>query len=340
MHELASALARRGNRVTIIAGASRWSIAREDGVRIIRVQRSARNGAFGAERRFGAEVVPLLAAGRFDVVHALGARDAFGALSARRVARHRTVYTCLGLPAFDYHDRPDADAHRRVAAEIDVYGCLSLYAMSCLQRDFERCGVLTPGGVRLDRFTPAGRSDAPTLLYSGALDEPRKGVAVLLQALAIIAKSEPGVRLWLTGSGDPSVVLAAAPPAARERTEYLGVGGIEELPHRYASAWATVLPSINEAFGLVLVESLAAGTPIVASDHGSLPELVEPGIGFLARPDDPDALAQACREVLELAREPSVEDRCREAARRHDWDSSVAPAVEAFYLGADRDDSG
>jgi phosphatidylinositol alpha-mannosyltransferase len=315
-------------------------MGREDGVRILRVQRSARNGTFGAERRFGVEVVPLLVAGRFDVVHALGARDAFGALSARRVARHRTVYTCLGVPAADYHGRPDADAHRRVAVEIDVYGCLSRYAKASLQHDFERCGVLTPGGVRLGRFSPASRSDAPTLLYSGALDEPRKGVPVLLEALAIIAKSEPGVRLWLTGSGDPSGALASAPPAARERTEYLGVGSLEDLPYRYASAWATVLPSINEAFGLVLVESLAAGTPIVASNHGSLPELVEPGIGFLAQPDDPDALAQACCAALELAREPSIEERCREVARRHDWDAAVAPAIEALYLGAGRDATG
>jgi phosphatidylinositol alpha-mannosyltransferase len=313
-----------------------------DGVRILRVQRSARKGVLSAERRFGAEVVPLLAAGRFDVVHSMGARDASGALSARRVSRHRTIYTNLGVPDGAYWaNRPDTPAHRRVVDEIDVYGCFSRYAQACLQRDFGRVGALTPGGVRLDRFRPGTRSEAPTLLYSGALDEPRKGIPTLLEALAIMARSEPRVKLWLVGTGDPTDVLKAAPQAARDRTEWIGVAGSEEeLSGRYGAAWATVLPSINEAFGLVMIESLAAGTPIVASDHAALPELVEPSSGVLARPEDPEALADACSAALDLARDPSIADRCRQAAQRHDWDTSVAPAIEALYLGSDRDAAG
>ena len=323
--------------MTIIAGASHWSFGREEGVRILRVRRSARKGTFSAERRFGLEVIPFLMGGRFDVVHALGPRDAAGALLARKAARFRAVYTCLGIPVAGLDGRPDVDAHQRVVDEIDVYGCLSRYAMDSLQRDFGRRGALTPGGVRLDRFRPAKRDEVPTLLYSGALDEPRKRIAVLLEAIAIVAKTEPGVRLLLSGSGDPTKVLAAAPKDARERTDWLGVGELQELPQRYASAWATVLPSTDEAFGLVLIESLAAGTPIVVSNHAALPELVQPGIGVASTNNDPVALAQACLEVIELARDPSTPEHCREAALRYDWDSAVAPEVEALYLGSERD---
>jgi glycosyltransferase involved in cell wall biosynthesis len=338
LHELAGALRRRGHRVTIIAGASRWSLRREEGVRVLRIQRSTKGGVLSAERRFGAEVVPILAAGRFDVVHSLGARDAAGALAARRVSKHRTVYTCLGLPVGEFWaQRPDGTAHQRVVDETDVYGCLSRYAMTCLQNDFGREGALTPGGVRLDRFRPSERTDTPTLLYSGALDEPRKGVSALLEALAIAAAREPQLRLWLTGSGDPTAMIEQAPAAARSRTEWLGTGSLDELSRRYASAWATVLPSKNEAFGLVLVESLASGTPIVAGDHASLPELIEPSIGAKASPEDPQALADACLAAVELARDAATAERCRELARRHDWDEAVAPAIEALYLGSGRD---
>lgn len=342
LHELAGALARRGNEVTIVAGARKASVAREDGVRVVRIPRGDPGSVFSAERWFGRLVIPLLAVGRFDVVHSLGARDAAGSLIAGRSHRkRRTVYTNLGLPLREsWERRPDGAAHQRVVDEIDVYGCLSEYARSRLRAEFGRDGALTPGGVRLDRFRPTvKRTTEPTLLYSGAIDEPRKNVASLLEAVAILSRSEPRVRLWLSGPGDASALLANAPSAARERTEVLPLGAPEDQPDRYAAAWATVYPTRNEAFGLVLVESLACGTPIVASDHASLPELMEPGIGATATIDDATALADACGAALELARQPGIREACRSAAERHDWERSVAPRVEALYQGAGRDDA-
>ena len=251
------------------------------------------------------------------------------------------MYTCLGNPVRSWWEsRPDGAAHQRVVDEIDVYGCLSEYGRGFLRRDYGRQGALTPGGVNLSGFRPTTeRAGDPTLLYSGVLDDPRKGVAELLEAVAILSRTEPRVRLWLSGPGDASRVLASAPSAARDRTDVLPIGTPDDQPERYAKAWATVLASRGEAFGLVLVESLACGTPIVATDDGGLPELIEPGAGVLAPTDDPDALAQACAEALGLATDADVRSRCRNAAERHDWDGSVAPAVEELYLGAGRDDA-
>jgi glycosyltransferase involved in cell wall biosynthesis len=338
LHELAGALVRRGHKVTIIAGARSPGIGTSEGARIVRLPRGSPTDTLAAERRFGAVATPVLAAGRFDVVHSLGVRDAVAAL--RSHPERRTVYTCLGLPFREWIKRPDGGAHLQVVNGVDVYGCLSRFAQVSLQDAYGRRGAITPGGVRLERFRPTvERAKEPTLLYSGAIDEPRKNVAALLEAVAILSRTEPRIRLWLSGPGDPTALLEAAPREARERTEVLPLGTPEDQPDRYAAAWATVYATKFEAFGLVLVESLACGTPIVASDHASLPELIEAGTGVISREGDIGDLARACADALALSQERDIRERCRAVAQRHDWDGGVAPAIEALYLG-DAEDAG
>jgi glycosyltransferase involved in cell wall biosynthesis len=89
---------------------------------------------------------------------------------------------------------------------------------------------------------------------------------------------------------------------------------------------------------MVLVESLACGTPIVVADHSAPPELVAPGIGSVCRPEDPDSLAASILEALTLTRDPNTVDRCRAAATAYDWSEALAPRLEALYRnGADGD---
>ena len=79
-----------------------------------------------------------------------------------------------------------------MAARVDVYGGMSQYAVKVLNHNFGRDGIVTPGGVNLEEMVPAdARSDTPALLFSGAITEPRKGVATILDALPLIAESEP-----------------------------------------------------------------------------------------------------------------------------------------------------
>jgi phosphatidylinositol alpha-mannosyltransferase len=242
------------------------------------------------------------------------------------------VFTHLGIPIREwYEEQPDWRYQRFVARHIDVYGCLSDHSAQMFESGFGRPAVRTPGGVRLARFgISERRADAPTLVYSGALDVPRKGLPDLMGALALLAEDEPDVRLWLSGPGDPGPLLAAASPAARERTEVLPLGSPDLAPV-YGSAWATVLPSTFEAFGLVLLESLACGTPVVATRHSALPELITPETGALSDPGDPASLAEACRLALDLARDPGTAERCRASAEPYDWDAGVAPMIEALY---------
>ena len=342
LHEVAAALARANHQVTILSTARRPGRSVEDGVHVVRLPWP---GGSGLEQdvRFGWEVLVPLAVGRHDVVHSLGVPDAVASLTAARVHRaRRTVYTNLGNPDRAYYrslaDGPEARAgrrvdhqHLRVVEDVDVYGCLSKYAVEKLATDFGRRGALTPGGVDLKRFAPgAPRAQDPTLLYSGSLTEPRKGVATLLDALDLIVDRQPHVRLWLSGPGDPRALLERATARARERVDVLPLG-TPELAGTYGSAWATVLPSVHEAFGLSLLESLACGTPIVGVRHASLPELVQPGVGALAEPDDAVSLADACVQALDLAGQPGIKERCRSAAVPYDWDSGVVPGLIGLY---------
>jgi phosphatidylinositol alpha-mannosyltransferase len=298
------------------------------------------------ELRFGREVLLPLLATRFDVVHSLGVPDATASILATRVhRRRRTAFTNLGNPDRAYYEwlasadvtgaagRRLVDQHERLVRDVDVYGCLSAYAAAKLEADFGRRGAVTSGGVSLRRFQPCGaRSPEPTLVYSGSLDEPRKGLADLLEAVDVLAAKEPAVRLLLSGTGDAGPLLERASASVRDRVDVLPLG-TPDLAPLYSSAWATVLPSVHEAFGLSLLESLACGTPIVGVDHAALPELVEPGVGALARPHDAVSLAEACLQALDLSRAPDTVNRCRSAAEPYDWDRSVAPALLALYRG-------
>lgn len=338
VQELGAALARRGHDVTFLS--SGWDPADTtlDGVRTVRLRRF-REDSWGHEGDFGRRVLPRLLAGRFDAVHSMGRRDALASVRAARLhPRRRTVITDLGLPSREFWGNypKEAEVVEAVVAGIDVYGCMSQFALDFLARDHGRTdGVITPGGVDLASFRPAGARDPrPTLLLSGAFTEPRKGAATVLAALPIIARTEPEVQLWLSGQGDPADLLAAAPPEARKRTVCLGPGGAGDQQERYGRAWATVLPSTDDSFGMALIESHACGTPIVVSTHGAPQELVDEGTtGELCQPHDAEGFAAASLRAFALARMGSTVSACRKAAARFSWDDAIAPLCEQLYQG-------
>jgi phosphatidylinositol alpha-mannosyltransferase len=153
---------------------------------------------------------------------------------------------------------------------------------------------------------------------------------LMLDALATLRARRPDVRLCLAGPGDPEPFLIAAPALAREAVVRVGVGELRDLPGLYSNAWVTVLPSTGEAFGLVVLESLACGTPVVTLDDGGPAELVRPGTGSVA---DATAasLAASCEEALDLASNAATIELCRSAAEPHDWRRGVIPRLERIY---------
>lgn len=336
--ELAAALARRGHEVTHLSAAWEAGDSVERGVRTIRLPRR-REAQYRHEADFGRRVLVPLARERFDAVHSLGRHDTVASIRAARLRRdgRRTVVTDLGLPDpvwWQQQGRREARAARRVVAAVDVYTAMSQAAVDALASGYGRHdGIVVPGGVDLSAFTPAAqRCTRPAILFSGAITEPRKGVAVLLAALPLIAAAEPEVELWLSGPGDPAELIAAVAPGAAERVRALGVGDADAQPERYGRAWVTCLPSTHDSFGMALLESLACGTPLVTTTHSAPQELVREGVtGTLCAPCDPAVLAAACLRGLELSRRPDTAAACRAAAQPYDWDRGLAPLCERLY---------
>ena len=325
--ETARSLAARGHRVTVFTS-GRPEIP---GARLVSLPRKHED-PFDHERHFARQVFPRLLVGRFDVVHSLMPYDAAAAVISGRLVKHRVVYEELGIPDPDWWARRlDGWLRAWLVRTVDVYGCMSEFARTELETRFGRAGDVIPGGVRLDQFTPAERAEEPTILFSGAFTEPGKGLPLLLEAMQLLIESRPTVRLWLSGPGDPAPFLERVDDAVRRRVEHLPIGDPLEQGGRYARAWATVLPSEADSFGLVLIESLASGTPIVVSNQGNPPSLVSATTGAIAEKYEAESLARALDRGLDLALQPGTPDACRASAARFDWDAAIAPLLEELY---------
>ena len=164
-------------------------------------------------------------------------------------------------------------------------------------------------GIRLDAFTLGGadaRTDAaaPVIFCAADPDEPRKRVRMLVDAFAEVRRERPEAELWLMPNVDPAIAHA---PGVRIVDPGADRGALVAL---YRSASITVLPAFREAFGLVVVESLACGTPVVAMrDGGAAPGIV--GDDRLIADPDPAALARTLISALDTAPDAAA---CRRRA--------------------------
>jgi phosphatidylinositol alpha-mannosyltransferase len=180
--------------------------------------------------------------------------------------------------------------------------------------------VLVHNGIEVERFSKvtAWPTTGPTVFFVGR-HEPRKGLAVLLDALPLLP---PNVRVWIGGDGPETAALR---PRTEDdpRVEWLGRLGDEELARRLRGADVFCAPSLHgESFGVVLLEAMAAQTPIVASDLPGYRNVARAGQdALLVPPGDAPALARAIQDVLEqpsLAEGLAVSGECR--ANEHSMD--------------------
>jgi glycosyltransferase involved in cell wall biosynthesis len=184
-----------------------------------------------------------------------------------------------------------------------------------------------PPGVDTRAFAPGGeRAARPTIICAGAIEEPRKRVGLLAQAFAHVRRERPDARLVLNRPRDP----AAAPDG--EGIELADLDDRAALADAYRSAWVSALPSLGEAFGLVLAEALACGTPVVASRLGGMPEVIgdDQRVGRLFDGDDPGPLARALLEALELAADPATTAACRARAELFSTDRTTDAYVSLY----------
>jgi glycosyltransferase involved in cell wall biosynthesis len=198
---------------------------------------------------------------------------------------------------------------------------------------FGRIEVIYPG-VDASWYTPdprVPRAATPTFLYIGRLKR-YKGVEIALRALAIARETRPAVTLEIAGHGDDRGRLEQLARALGlgEAVHFLGFLSEEEKRSRLRRAWAVVLPSPKEGWGISNVEAAACGTPALASDSPGLRESVRHGeTGFLVPHGDVHALAD---RIIALASDPALVARLGAAARTFacalTWERAAA-ATEA-----------
>ncbi|MEY2399568.1 MAG: phosphatidyl-myo-inositol alpha-mannosyltransferase [Actinomycetota bacterium] len=152
-------------------------------------------------------------------------------------------------------------------------------------------------GIDVERFSHAKPwpTDGPTIFFFGR-HESRKGLAVLLEARALL---DDDVTIWVAGSGPETDALKARTRGDR-RVQWLGRVDDDELASRLAGADVACLPSLHgESFGVVLIEAMAAGTAIVASDLPGYRAVARPEEhAILVPPEDAHALGHALRDLL------------------------------------------
>ena len=165
--------------------------------------------------------------------------------------------------------------------------------------------VEVPLSVDTDRFLPAPSAREARALFVGALDRAHyfKGIDILLEAFASVAKEKTSVTLAVVGDGDLRASYEARTHALglKERVTFLGKVPDADLPAAYGSASFLVLPSVDrsEAFGLVTLEAAACGIPAVVSDlPGVRTTVVEGETGLRVPPKDASALAAAMMKLL------------------------------------------
>lgn len=165
--------------------------------------------------------------------------------------------------------------------------------------------VQVPFGVDDHLFSPGPKLPTPTILFVGGLDQQHyfKGVDQLIDAFAKLAPTHAEARLLIVGKGDleEQYQLRIKKHGLEKQVSILNSVSDTMLSQLYQEAWVTVLPSLNraEAFGLVLLESLASGTAVIASNLPGVRNVFRNGAqGYLVKPGDVDDLSEKLQQVI------------------------------------------
>ncbi|RKN44679.1 glycosyltransferase family 4 protein [Streptomyces hoynatensis] len=223
-------------------------------------------------------------------------------------------------------------ALEKISARIAV----SEYARRTLVEHLGGDAVVIPNGVDVGFFAgaePKAEWQGQTIGFIGRIDEPRKGLPVLMRALPGILAARPEARLLVAGRGDRKEAVAGLPPAVRERVEFLGMVSDEDKARLLRSVDLYVAPNTGgESFGIILVEAMSAGAPVLASDLDAFAQVLDGGAaGELFPNEDAGALAAAAARLLgDPERRAELRERGSRHVRRFDW-TTVGADILAVY---------
>ncbi len=273
--------------------------------------------------------------GDFDLLHVhepLSPSVALLALAAAEVPVVATFHTATPRSrALQLAGAALAGALDKIAAAVAV----SEAARDVVVRHLGRDPMIIPNGFTRERYlapavTTAGwrNGHRPRLVFVGRLDEPRKGLNVLLDALPALWRIRSDLEVVVAGAGRrvlPPGCRRLGPISERDKAALLASADVFVAPH-----------TERESFGIVLLEAMASAAPVVASDLAPFADLLsydERGVtrtaGRLFRSGDAADLAAAVDEVLRRP-DPARTAQAQELTRRYDW-STVGASVCALY---------
>jgi glycosyltransferase-like protein len=347
--ELADALTARGHAVTVVAPAlAGQALFRQPSSAVRLIEQPAVGGTLVEQvgQRIGALVRGLpavLDAGRFDLLHAQDSLSG-NALATLAEAGHLHTPWLRTVHHLDDFRQPQLDAwQRRAWRAADAIGCVS----DTWCRHFAAAHGLTAqrlyNGVNLRRYTPDGpRHDGPPYVLALGGVEARKNTPRLLEAFARLRERDPAARdLRLVVAGGASLLdHGPARQAWMASLQRLGLGeGPDkpvqvlgpvpdaELPALLRGAQCLAMPSLAEGFGLVALEALACGTPVLVSDRPPFTEHLT-GCAHVAwcDPESVESIAAGLARACALPRPATPPPVCVD----HAWSRSAA-VHEAWY---------
>ncbi|WP_371501371.1 glycosyltransferase family 4 protein [Kitasatospora sp. NBC_00374] len=225
---------------------------------------------------------------------------------------------------------------------------VSEYARRTLVEHLGGDAVVIPNGVDVRFFADAEPDPrwqgtavdggAGTIGFIGRINEPRKGLPTLLAALPKILAERPGVRLLVAGKGDEEEAVAGLAPEARAQVEFLGMVSDAEKARLLRSVDLYVAPNTGgESFGIILVEAMSAGAPVLASDLDAFRQVLDGGgAGELFPVEDAEALAGAAVKLLgNPQRLAELRDAASRHVRRFDWETVGADILSVYETVTD-----
>jgi len=238
----------------------------------------------------------------FDLIHANWTLSAFAAWISHPFYKKPYVVTVLGSDIYQGAQNPII---ARISKFVLLHSSKVISISRALAEETISLGIpaekieLVYSGINTDVFHPGKKEKGKYLLFVGSLIE-RKGVQYLIPAFKQIIKVHPGYRLVIIGEGsDKDKLLELTHKLGlSEQVQFLGNRPQSEVSDWMRQAAMFICPSLEEALGQVLLEGLASGVPIIASNVGGIPELITPEVGIVVQPADPDALADAMHHLL------------------------------------------
>jgi glycosyltransferase-like protein len=355
--EVANALAAAGHDVVVHApDPSGAGFIRATRCRTVALPaRPVAGGLFEMVEARSAEYVEYFSAPRaerFDLYHA---QDG---ISGNALARLRELGAIPGFLRTVHHLDTFADARlaarqMRAVTVADRVFCVSHLWQDVLARDHGIAAYRVGNGVDIARFSPApghvdealrarlGLGTGPAFLTVGGIEE-RKNTVRILQAFAEVRKVRPDAQLVIAGGAsllDHTAVRAAFDAALRETGLAAGAGAAviptgtltdAEMPPLYRLADALVFPSLREGFGLVVLEAMASGTPVIVSRMAPFTEYLAENECLWVEPTSVGEIAAAMLGAGDAATRHRLAVAGHGVSRRHTWQESARRHVEAY----------